>query len=114
MFYRFLEKIMAMKTDKTVAISEYEKRSALKNKICRESKIEVIYNGIDLDKCKSAKSERIKLGYREKDFIVGCAARLSEQKDPMLFAEVAGWIPEKTSRYTLCLGRRRGNSERIL
>ena len=42
MFYRFLEKIMAMKTDKTVAISEYEKRSALKNKICRESKKEFI------------------------------------------------------------------------
>ena len=95
MFYRFLEKIMAMKTDKTVAISEYEKRSALKNKICSESKIEVIYNGIDLDKCKSAQSERIKLGYREKDFIVGCAARLSEQKDPMLFAEVAGCIAKK-------------------
>ena len=64
MFYRFLEKVLAMTTDKIVTISEYEKRIALKNKICNESKIEVILNGIDLDKCKSTKAERSELGYR--------------------------------------------------
>ena len=94
-FYRFMEKILAMITDKIVTISEYEKRIALKNKICNKNKIEVIYNGIDLDKCKSIKTERAKFGYEEKDFIVGCAARLSDQKDPLLFAEVAGCIAKK-------------------
>lgn len=92
MFYRFTEKILALITDKIVTISEHEKRIALKNKICDEDKIEVIYNGIDLDKCKSLKVERTRFGYKEKDFIVGCAARLSEQKDPLLFADVAGYI----------------------
>lgn len=95
MFYRFLEKVLAMTTDKIVTISEYEKRIALKNKICNESKIKVILNGIDLDKCKSTKAERSELGYREKDFIIGCAARLSDQKDPLLFADVAGCIAKK-------------------
>lgn len=94
-FYRFLEKFLAMTTDKIVTISEYEKRIALNNKICHENKIEVIYNGIDLDICKSINVERTRFGYKEKDFIVGCAARLSEQKDPLLFAEVAGYIAKK-------------------
>ena len=95
MFYRFMEKILAVKTDKIVTISEYEKRIALKNKICNENKIEVILNGIDLDKCKSVKVKRCELGYKENDFIVGCAARLSAQKDPLLFADVAGYIAKK-------------------
>ncbi len=95
MFYCFLEKILAMTTDKIVTISEHEKRIALKNKICSKNKIEVIYNGIDLDKCKSIKAERARFGYKEEDFIIGCAARLSEQKDPLLFADVAGYIAKK-------------------
>ena len=95
MFYRIFEKFLALTTDKIVAISEYEKRIALKNKICSENKIEVILNGIDLNKCKSVKAEKTKLGYKEKDFIIGCAARLSEQKDPLLFADVAGYIAKK-------------------
>lgn len=92
MFYRFLEKILAMATDKIITISNHEKEIALKNKICSENKIEVIYNGIDLDKCKAIKSSKTQFGYNKKDFIVGCAARLSEQKDPLLFADVAGCI----------------------
>lgn len=95
MLYRFTEKILAITTDKIVTISEYEKRIALKNKICNENKIEVILNGIDLDKCKSVKVEKTELGYKEKDFIIGCAARLSEQKDPLLFADAAGYIAKK-------------------
>ncbi len=93
--YRFLEKLLARKTDRIVTISEYEKTIALKNKICHENKIEVILNGIDLEQCRSAKGDRAKLGYQEKDFVVGCAARLSDQKDPLLFAEVAGCIAKK-------------------
>ena len=96
-FYRFSEKMLALITDKIVTISEYEKRIALKNKISNENKIEVILNGIDLDKCKSIKAERTALGYKENDFIVGCAARLSEQKDPLLFADIAGCIAKKHS-----------------
>ena len=93
--YRFLEKILAMATDKIVTISEYEKRIALKNKICKKNKIEVILNGIDLEKCRSIKTEKTAFGYKESDFIIGCSARLSEQKDPLLFAEVAGCIAAK-------------------
>ena len=93
--YRLLEKILARKTDRIVTISEYEKRIAIKNKICIEDKIEVILNGIDLEKCRAVKAERAALRYKETDFIIGCAARLSEQKDPLLFAEVAGCVAQK-------------------
>lgn len=94
-FYRFTEKILAVITDKIVMISEYEKRIALENKICRENKTEVIYNGINLERCNSVKTEKTRFGYNENDFIIGCAARLSEQKDPLLFADVAGCIAKK-------------------
>lgn len=96
-FYRLMERILALKTDQIVTISEYEKRIALENKICSEDKIEVILNGIDFNQCRSVKAKRCEFGYQEKDFIVGCAARLSEQKDPLLFADVAGCIAKKYS-----------------
>lgn len=93
--YRFSEKLLAKKTDKIVTISEYEKRIALENKICAESKIQVILNGIDIDKCRSVRADRAAFGFGKTDFIIGCAARLSDQKDPMLFARVARCLSEK-------------------
>lgn len=96
-FYRMLEKSLAKITDKIITISEYEKNTALSNRICKEEKIQVILNGIDLEKCRKSNRSRDDFGYSEKDYIVGCCARISEQKDPLLFAEVAGRIVKKCS-----------------
>ncbi len=94
-FYRLLERLLARVTDRIVAISEYEKRIALENRVCKPEKLRVILNGIELERFRSAETAREACGYKEGDFIIGCCARLSTQKDPVLFAQVAGKIAER-------------------
>lgn len=49
MMYIVIEKIAAFFCDKIICISDAEKESALKKKICKEEKLQVIFNGIDID-----------------------------------------------------------------
>lgn len=95
LFYCLLEYLLSKVTDRIVTISEYEKRIAIENKICSENKLQVILNGINPEKSRAQKGDRKEWGYSERDFIIGCSARLSEQKDPLLFADVAGCIAKK-------------------
>ena len=45
--YTAIEKIAAPFCDKIICISDAEKQSALDKKICREDKLQVIFNGVD-------------------------------------------------------------------
>lgn len=97
--YKSIEKMLAKKCDKIIAISEQEKKSAIENKICREDKIEVICNGIDR---KEYENNTInKYQYRKKfnipnDYIViGMVGRISKQKAPDIFIRAAAKIKEK-------------------
>ena len=47
--YTVIEKIAAPFCDKIICISDAEKQSALDNKICRDEKLQVIFNGVDID-----------------------------------------------------------------
>ena len=51
--YKWVEKISVHFCDKIVCISDAEKESALREKICKPSKLQVIYNGIDLEEIKN-------------------------------------------------------------
>lgn len=93
--YCFLERILAWITDEIVTISEHDRKSAIDKKICKENKIRVILNGINRQQCVSKTPNRGAFGYKETDFIVGCAARIAEQKDPLLFAETAGILAKR-------------------
>ena len=44
-----IEKIAAPFCDKIICISDAEKQSALNKKICREDKLQVIFNGVDIE-----------------------------------------------------------------
>lgn len=46
--YTAIEKIAAPFCDKIICISDAEKQSALDKKICREDKLQVIFNGVDV------------------------------------------------------------------
>lgn len=94
-FYGLLERLLAPLAHKIITISEYEKRIALENRICPEGKLQVIENGVDIACFREMEGDRAALGFGEDDLIVGCAARLSAQKDPLLFAQVAGLIAKK-------------------
>lgn len=94
--YKWVERISAHFCDKIVCISDAERESALREKICKSSKLQVIYNGIDLEKIKNTKSRtRKELGIPEDAFIVGQVGRLSEQKAPDTFVKAAKLIKEK-------------------
>ena len=44
-----IERVEAPFCDKIVCISDAEKQSALDKKICREDKLQVIFNGVDIE-----------------------------------------------------------------
>ncbi|MFH4353148.1 glycosyltransferase family 4 protein [Lactobacillus helveticus] len=94
--YKWAEKISAHFCDKIVCISDAEKESALREKICKPSKLQVIYNGIDLEEIeKTTPMSRAQLGIPEDAFVVGMVGRLSKQKAPDTFVKSAKLIKEK-------------------
>lgn len=94
--YKWVEKISAHFCDKIVCISDAEKESALREKICKPSKLQVIYNGIDLEEIeKTTPMSRAQLGIPEDAFVVGMVGRLSKQKAPDTFVKAAKLIKEE-------------------
>lgn len=96
--YVILERIMAKFCDKIICISDAEKKSALEKKICSIEKLQVIFNGIDIeayDERNHNVLKREELGVPKEAFIIGMVGRLSPQKAPDTFIAVA----EKIKRY---------------
>lgn len=96
--YVLLERIMALFCDKIICISDSEKKSAINNKICSIEKLQVIFNGIDIEEYNKQNHNVLKreeLGVTEEAFIIGMVGRLSAQKAPDTFIYVA----EKVKKY---------------
>jgi Glycosyltransferase len=97
--YKLIEKILAKKCDQIIAISEQEKKSALSNKICEEEKIQVIFNGIDVEEYENSIIDkykcRKKLGIPNDSVVIGMVGRISKQKAPDTFIKVAAKIKKK-------------------
>lgn len=93
LFYRWIEKVLALFTDKILCVSNFEKKSALLNRICNPQKLEVILNGVDiphLDKAiANSTVTKTSLNIPENAYIVGMVGRISEQKAPDVFVEAA-------------------------
>lgn len=104
--YKWVEKISAYFCDKIVCISDAEKESALREKICKSDKLQVIYNGIDLEEINNTTPiERAVLGISNDAFVVGMVGRLSKQKSPDIFVKAAKLIKEKIpNAYFLMVG----------
>ncbi len=95
-FYETIERMLAPFADKIVCISEYEKKSALKHKICNADKLLVINNGIDYEEFENQKPKcRNDLGIPEDAFVVGAIGRLTKQKAPDVFVKMAKMVKEK-------------------
>lgn len=90
--YTTIEKIAAPFCDKIICISDAEKQSALENKICREDKLQVIFNGVDIDAYENGVHGAVKrrdLNIPEDAFVVGMVGRMSPQKAPDVFIKMA-------------------------
>lgn len=96
--YIIIEKIAALFCKKIICISNEEEKAALNKKICKKKKMQVIYNGVDIDDyLNSTHSEisREDLNIPQDAFVVGMVGRISPQKAPDVFIEAAKYIKEK-------------------
>lgn len=95
MIYTAIERVAALFCDKIICISDAEERSALDKKICKEDKLQVIFNGVDIEAYESEEHGVVKrsdLGIAENAFVVGMVGRISPQKAPDVFVKMAKQI----------------------
>jgi len=95
--YRVIEKLAAHFCEEIICISEFEKQSAIKNKICKENKLQVILNGIDIERYEKEpynQLTRVSLKIPENAFVVGMVGRICPQKAPDIFIKTAKKIKE--------------------
>ena len=96
--YIAIERMAAPFCDKIICISDAEKQSALDKKICREDKLEVIFNGVDIEAYENGAHGAVKrkdLNIPEDAFIVGMVGRVSSQKAPDVFVKMAKQVKNK-------------------
>lgn len=96
--YTMIEKIAAPFCDKIICISDAEKQSALDKKICKEDKLQVIFNGVDIEAYESGEHGAIKrkdLNIPEDAFVVGMVGRMSPQKAPDVFVKMAKQVKDE-------------------
>lgn len=98
--YTMIERVEAPFCDKIVCISDAEKQSALDKKICREDKLQVIFNGVDIEAYENGPHGTVKrkdLNIPEDAFVVGMVGRISPQKAPDVFIKMAKHVKDKVS-----------------
>ena len=98
--YTAIEKIAAPFCDKIICISDAEKQSALDKKICKEDKLQVIFNGVDIEAYENGAHGAVKrqdLNIPEDAFVVGMVGRISPQKAPDIFIKMAKHVKDKVS-----------------
>ncbi len=102
--YQAIEKRLAKKTTGIIAISELQKNDlALKYKICKPEKIEIINLGLDLGPFNENKSDnrdktRTAFGLNDSEIAIAIVGRLAPIKNHDLFLKCASVIHEKTSK----------------
>ena len=87
LFIAMIERILALRTDKIINISQSEYDSAIKHRVAGKERMCVIENGIDFSKFKDRnkyrEETRKKYNINKNEKVIGVVGRLSEQKDPM-------------------------------
>lgn len=96
--YTTIEKMAAPFCDRIICISEAEKQSALEKKICRDDKLQVIFNGVDIDAYENGIHGAVKredLNIPEDAFVVGMVGRMTLQKAPDIFIKMAKQVKDE-------------------
>ena len=96
--YTMIEKNAAPFCDKIICISDAEKQSALDKKICKEDKLQIIFNGVDIEAYENGAHGAVKrrdLNIPEDAFVVGMVGRISQQKAPDVFIKMAKQVKDE-------------------
>jgi glycosyltransferase involved in cell wall biosynthesis len=98
-FYKVVERFLSYMTDVIVCISQYEFESAMKAGI-NQKKLVKIDNGVDIKKYdiqEDIVSLKIQLGLPTDKIIIGMVARISEQKNPFFFLDIASSLRKRVA-----------------
>lgn len=100
-FYALVEKIVSKFADKIIMISEAEYNAAVLKGIADRNKLALITNGVDLGKFNKKNGDDFKqsLNIPNNFKVVGMMGRLTEQKSPQTFIEIAQIV---TASYPKC------------
>jgi glycosyltransferase involved in cell wall biosynthesis len=96
--YIGLERFFATFSSRLIAVSKPNIEKGLANKICKEDKFALIYNGIDIEKFQRQVDKRTmcsELGLDPECKIVGMVGRLDKQKNPLDFIHAAAMVVAK-------------------
>ncbi len=99
-YQRPIDRLLARRTDLGIAVSESTKDFMIRNRFLPAHKIRVVFNGAPLDEFKSppaprVEAERVKLGVRPGERVVGMVGRLDQQKGATYFLQAAAEILRK-------------------
>ncbi len=104
LFYKNIERHLAKKSDKIIAISDIQKKELWQDhKICKKDKLTVIPLGFDLDRFQENVEEK-RRSFREKyqitddEIAIGIIGRLVPIKNHQLFINVINEVKKKTSK----------------
>lgn len=103
-FYKNIERYLALRSSKIIAISEKQKEElALIHKICPSKKIEVVPLGFDLNKFNENKAEnrkkfRTKYKVADNEIAISIIGRIVPVKNHELFLKAIKNVKEKTSK----------------
>ena len=103
-FYKNLERYLAKKTTKIIAISKLQKDELVNiHKICKSDKVEIIPLGFDLNRFKENQEEKRKIfrekwNLKENEIAVGIIGRIVPIKDHNFFIDVIEKTLEKTNK----------------
>jgi glycosyltransferase EpsD len=102
----YIEQYLADYADAYICETNSDFKKACELKIINPDKTSVIYNGIDLKKFSNNNTEesvKLKLGIKEKDFIIGNVSRFDEQKNQKLLIEILPDLKKKIPGIKLLL-----------
>jgi glycosyltransferase involved in cell wall biosynthesis len=98
MVYVASERFCAKFSSRLIAVSKPNIEKGLTNKICKEDKFALIYNGIDLENFQQQVDRRavcLELGLDPECKIIGQIGRLDKQKNPLDFIRAAAIVAGK-------------------
>lgn len=96
--YALIEKFCSKYCDYIINISDDEQKLAIKYNISSKDKMKVIYNGIDIKKYETfydRKKVLNELNIPEDSFIIGMVGRITKQKSPETFIQIASKLKDK-------------------
>lgn len=103
--YEYLDSLALKRMDRVIAVSK-SVRSDLEQRGVRDSRISVIYNGLELDRVASGSSGasiRDKYGIAEGDFVIGAVGRLTAVKGFRYLIEAFSVVASKVSNCRLLI-----------